>query len=425
MDKFRLLEQFIKEFLIKVGFEEEANKFKLTEDDSGCQISSDILQKINDFLYVTDPACEKNPDNNKDFISKFHEFWRKQHQNIINPLIDEEKCLEVARVLEKIHSDYSSQIVSTKMALFTPGNIADLTPQQIANVRFFTITQDFKIRFNVDPYPLALTKPHLFDAKAICANYPASTDELLDKLGADTQTDKRHKFSRLSAEFIIEKYNGDAFDICQVHGNNVLEVRKALVDNPDARFKGQLGFSDKKANLLIRDLVAMGVWRVNNPEEIDVSSDANTMRIALRTGILRVRAPLLTSYLDVYGYQYGLIDNCTKLAWRKVWEIWGTLPSNHRVEAPAMFDFLIYRIGQNCCKPKTRRCETQCSSQRLEKCELGENILANCSGKCAFTGICGSETKELNPPRAISILGGTGWEDGRTTAEGGGKGISA
>ena len=76
------------------------------------------------------------------------------------------------------------------------------------------------------------------------------------------------------------------------------------------------------------------------------------MRIALRTGILRVRAPLLTSYVDVYDYQYGLIDEYTKIAWRRVWDVWGTLASNHRVESPAMFDFLVYRIGQKCCKAR-------------------------------------------------------------------------
>jgi hypothetical protein len=424
MNEFKLFEEFIKELLKAVGFEEEAKKFNLKEDDSGYQTSANILQKINDFLYVTDPECGKNPDTDKDFISKFHKFWRQHHEKIINPKIDDHKCLQVAKILEQTHATYSYQLNSTKKALFTPGNITTLASHQIANVRFFTITQDFKIRFKVDPYSLATTKPNLFDAKAIQSNYPSLTDELLHELGAETQTDKRHKFSRLSAEFLIDNYNGDAFNICQIHNNDVLEIRKALVDNPNTKYKGQLGFSDKKANLLMKDLVTMGVWRVENPEEIDVSSDANTMRIALRTGILKTRAPLLTSYLDIYGYQYVFIDEYTRRAWRKVWETWGTLSPNHRVEAPAMFDFLIYRIGQSCCKEKTRRCDVKCSSERLTKCELRKSILTNCSGLCMLRGICDSATKKLNPPRAISILGGTGWEAGRTN-EGGGKGISS
>lgn len=424
MKEFNLFEQFIKDLLKIAGFEKEAKRFKLTNNDVGYKISADVLQKINEFLYITDPSIGRNPDYNKDFISKFHKFWQQNHPKITKPTIDKSKCLQVAQVLEKVHATYGSQLSSTQKALFTPGKITNLTPRKIANVRFFTITQDFRIRFKVDPYSLALTKPHLFDAKEILNNFPSTTDELLHKLGAETQTDKRHKFARLSAEFLLKNHNGDAFNICKAHNNDVLKIRQALVDNPDPNFEGQLGFSDKKANLLIRDLVAMKVWNVNNPEEIDVSSDANTMRIAIRTGILRTRAPLLTSYLDIYGYQYVLIDEYTKRAWRKVWEIWGTLPNNHRVEAPAMFDFLIYRIGQKCCKSKTRRCDVICNKNRLRKCKLRENILLNCSGWCIFKGICDLTAKKLNQPRAISILGGTGWEAGRAD-EGGGKGISA
>ena len=424
MNEFNLFEQFIKDLLKIAGFKEEAKSFKLTNNDFGYEISANVLQKINNFLYITDPSIGKNSDYNKHFISKFHKFWKLYHPKILQPAIDEDKCRQVAQVLDRVHATYGSQLSSTQKALFTPGDITNLTPHQIANVRFFTITQDFRIRFKVDPYSLAPTRPHLFDAETILNNYPSTTDELLHELGAETQTDKRHKFARLSAEFLLQNYNGDAFNICQAHNSDVLEIRQALVDNPNPEFKGQLGFSDKKANLLIRDLVAMKVWNVNNPEEIDVSSDANTMRIALRTGILKTRALLLTSYLDIYGYQYVLIDEYTKHAWRKVWDTWGTLPRNHRVEAPAMFDFLIYRIGQNCCKLKTRRCEVQCNPARLSKCKLRKNILLNCSGWCVFKETCDLITKKLNQPRAISILGGTGWEAGRTD-EGGGKGISA
>lgn len=416
-----LIEQFIKGLLSSFGFKEEASKFKLPENISADEVSSDILQKINDFLYVTDPITGKNSSNNKLFISKFHKFWKENHLEIINPQIDEEKCVDVAKNLEEIHSAYSSQL----QALFTPGNIKSLTKQQIANVRFFTITQDFKIRFKIDPYPLALSKPYLFDAKTICEKYPSTTDELLNLLGADSQTDKRHKFGQLSAQFLLEKYQGDAFNISQKHDNDAPTIRESLVRNSDKKFNRQLGFSDKKANLFIRDLVAMDVWDVKNIDKLDVSSDANTMRIALRTGILKVRAPLLTSYVDIYGYQYGLIDEYTKRGWRKVWDKWGYLPSNHRVEAPAMYDFLIYRIGQNCCKPSTRKCEKSCGAQKLKKCELRKDILTKCTGACVFDGVCGSSTKDLNPPRAISVQGATGWESGRTTAKGGGKGISA
>jgi hypothetical protein len=416
MTDFNLIEQFMKVLLSSIGLDEQAKNFRFSEKSSP-QLSADVLQKINDFLYVSDVSLGRNKENNKAYISKFHKFWKENHTAIINPEIDKEKCLLVAEVLEKIQSQGNS--------LFKSGNVEGLTQNQIANVRFFTVTQDFKIRFKTDPYPLALSKPKWFNAETIVNNYPKTTDALLNVLGADSQADKRHKFAKLSAEFLIDKYRGAAFNISKEHNNDAIQIREALVNNPDEKYSGQLGFSDKKANLFIRDLVEMGVWNVSNVEKLDVSSDANTMRLALRTGILKIQNPLLTSYMDIYGYQYVLIDDYTKKAWRRVWEAWGTLPSNHRVRAPAMFDFLIYRIGQSCCKPATRKCDSHCSTPKTKTCKLRGDILTSCKGSCVFEGICGSKTKELNPPRSISILGRTGWESGRTTAKGGGKGIMA
>ena len=85
MNDFSLIEQFIKDFLIKIGFKEEAAKFKITENNEGFKISSDILQLINNFMYVVDPSIGRNPEYDKDFISKFHKFWKENHEGIIAP----------------------------------------------------------------------------------------------------------------------------------------------------------------------------------------------------------------------------------------------------------------------------------------------------------------------------------------------------
>ena len=83
----------------------------------------------------------------------------------------------------------------------------------------------------------------------------------------------------------------------------MLEIKKALAE-PE-----KYGFSRKKADMFLRDMADLKVWKYKkNIEEINVMSDKNTMRIALRTGILQFRIPLLASYLDVYCYQYSLVD---------------------------------------------------------------------------------------------------------------------
>jgi hypothetical protein len=374
MNEFeKVLREILKTAKIKVN--------KLLLDES--QIA-DILSKLNDFFY------HEFYGNNRKFISKYHKFWEENHEKIIDAKINENSCRKISKILEHIFSKKSFPV---------SGDIKGLNPNQIANARYFTIVQDFKIRFRIDPYSLVKQKPYLFDAKEILNDFPNKVDELLNHLGAKSQTDKRHKFAKLCAELLIEKYNGDAFNIGKTHNYDAKEIIDVLVNNPDKKFLLQLGFSVKKATIFIRDMVDFGVWKIKNPEILDLPSDSNTMKVALRTGIIRTRVPLLTSYLDVYCFQYGLIDKKCREAWRKVWEFWGEIHNNHRLPSPASFDFLIYRVGQNWNKP-----------DKMPEVKL-------------FRKICPKDTKNLNPPKSISVFGATGWESGRIkekTSGGGG-----
>jgi len=145
-------------------------------------------------------------------------------------------------------------------------------------------------------------------------------------------------------------------------------------------------------------MIDLGVWTIKDPENLDVPSDSNTMKIALRTGILRSRIPLIASYLDVYCYQYGETDRMCSQAWRRDWERWGELPDNHRLPFPASFDYLLFNVGKKWNKPD-------------QMPEVGK-----------FRAIVDKADSKLNPPKSISIYGRTGWESGRTD-EGGGGGI--
>ena len=54
---------------------------------------------------------------------------------------------------------------------------------------------------------------------------------------------------------------------------------------------------------------------------INVASDVNTIKVALRTGILKTAIPLVSSFLDIFCNQYSYIDDMNAEAWRRVWEI--------------------------------------------------------------------------------------------------------
>jgi len=298
----------------------------------------------------------------------------------------------------------------------------NLTKEQIAQVRFFTAIQDFKIDIGRkgNPYEIYKQKPECFDPKRILQN-SLLVDTFLDSIGADSQGDKRKDWMRSAAQLLLTDYKGAAFNICQKHENDPTEIRRALTTTEG------YGFSKKKADMLLRDLADLGVWSYGrNADSLDVMSDANTMRIALRTGILRFRIPLLASYLDVYCSQYELVDQKNCEAWREVWHQWNNIPGNHRPPTPASMDYLIFRMGKLSCKKSTRKCppEKPATKKKIESLFRQDQLLYDSEGYCIFKEICPNERKPLQPPKSISILGRTGWNSGITN-EGGGGGISS
>jgi hypothetical protein len=402
--------EFVKRTLRILGLNDAAENFHLSENDEDLEKVAHALWQLNEFLYVT-------TDRQKgDEISAYHQFWKRNCAHILKLGIDSQKCRAVAERLEHVFANPGSGLRPS-----LPDGLS-LTQDQIANARFFTAVQDFTIGFDRHlPYRLAKKKPEMFDADKIL-NDDGLIDELLRELGADSQHDKRRQFARLSAQLLQEDFGGSAANIAKINHNDAVKIRDCLVHNPDQRYEGKLGISDKKANMLIRDMYELKVWNnLTNLEMLDVSSDANTMRIALRLGILRSRIPLLASYLDVYCYQYGEVDFLSSQAWRRVWDEWGKIPHNHRVAAPGFFDFFIFRIGQICCKPNRRACEKPCRSSSLDKLR---ELVPLTDGYCPFKGLEEETARMLNPPKSISRLGRTGWKKGKTNM-GGGGGISS
>lgn len=52
--------------------------------------------------------------------------------------------------------------------------------------------------------------------------------------------------------------------------------------------------------MFLRDMVVLGIWQnVDGFDKIDVASDINTIKVALRTGIIKTEIPLVSSFLDI------------------------------------------------------------------------------------------------------------------------------
>jgi len=376
-----------------------------TKDDT--EKARQALYEMSRFLYF------RTNDVPSDHISAFHVWWEENADEILGITIDDDQCRKVAAVLERHFSQ-----ADTSANYYAPPS--ETTPQQIANSRFFSAAQDFGGRFRRSPFDLMADDPDFFSPSQM--SDVAHIDMFLNYIGAEAQYDKRRDYARNGAKWLIDNYEGEAFNLYAANRNSVKRLSTAMTVKNIG-----MGFSAKKTHMMVRDLFDWDVWEpAEDIDQLDVASDANTMRIALRTGIVRLAMPtLIPSYLDIYSPQYGAVENANVAAWRRVWELWDEIPDNHRVPAPAFFDFFIYTLGKTTCRKTTPRClaANDCSKFGREDCPaFGSDVCKN--GHCPFNKICPAELKVLQPPKSISILGRTGWEAGSTN-EGGGLGITA
>jgi hypothetical protein len=391
-------------------------------------------------------------DEELQYFSEFHKYWEGHHEQILNPQIDRPRAVLAARAMDAAFKRYGCQVFSVQH------NTRGLNPRAIAQVRFFTSNQDFR-EPPTNQYGKYLDDPTKFGEDFI----ERDPEDFLRFLGTArlSQSDKRVDFARNAARFLLDR-KATAFEICQKFGNDAVAIRQALVDQPN------MGYGFKKANMFIRDMVELGVWLdIKNFAEIDVASDINTMKLALRTGILKTDIPLVSSFLDIFCYQYGCVDSMSAKAWRTVWEEWRKLPENNSPSSPCQMDFLIYRIGREYCKDnvveyhcerghsfyhfnaQVRICRV-CSStwrskatpgQRFLPCQIAvqnlprdsgqlllddENLLAIFGGICIFEGVCSPKAaafRLLEPPKSISVKGQTSWTNSYSDRERGGGGM--
>ena len=417
------------------------------KEQEGLERFGDLLWDLNRFLYLHTADLEAK------WISPFHKVWAEFAPRILRLEIDEDQCLKVAQDFERLHAANGGRFRAPQE------RTVGLSKEQIANVRFITAAQDWKLKQKANPYEIAVEHPDWFQANRIAADPEASIAKVLAAVGVKPdQATKRVDYARNGAEFLVKHYGGSAYNLGPKHDFDAARIREALVEPEDPDFLEHIGFSYKKADMFIRDMYDFEVWPLHRIEALDVPPDINTMRAALRTGVLRGSHPLLTSYLDIYSYQYSLVTDLTSCAWRRVWERWSELPGNHRVEGPAFCDFLLYEILARECvglaPTKEIRCRN-CGSSTLVKSRVrtcpecgstdtwatrgrgspGEfqNLLRRgcdfCAPReaspCVFEGIITFDKWPLSPPKSISRIGGTGWDDGFASDDEGGGGITS
>lgn len=410
-----------------------------------------LLEKLNEYFFQTydNIGITNLKGSEYQYFSEFHKYWESHHAEIINAQVDRKQAKVVASALHEASVHYGKDIFN--VTLDTRG----LSVNAIAQVRFFTANQDFR-KPPEDQFGKYLEDDTQFDAR----NIQDSPSDFLDFLGmsGQSQNDKRLDFARNASQFLIER-EINAFQIADYFEYDAKKIRDGFLQNVG------MGYGYKKTDMFIRDMVEFGVWKnLTNLDVIDVASDRNTMKLALRTQILQTDIPLLSSFLDIFGYQYVYIDKMSAAAWRAVWEEWKNINPETAPLAPCKMDFLLYRIGREYCDDKLveficenghrfynfgallrrcRKCRTsltpikrfipcQVHSEQLPRDEAGQlrlkeaNLLRTFNGVCIFESACQPKTelfKKLSPPKAISIMGRTGWTESYANKNEGGGGM--
>jgi len=418
-----------------------------------------IILKINEYFYTNYEGIGFTSalDAEFEYFSEFHKFWEKYHKAILNPKIVEKQCEIVADILHEVYLKYSDRLFNK---LYDTGT---LKPEEICKIRYFSANQDFRgSRDFSDLVKQYKDDPTIFDEQ----NIHDSPEDFLKNIGITSlsQSDKRIKYAITAAKILLDN-DIEPYEIIKYCSNDLLKVRKLMLDNRGS------GFGKKKTDMFLRDMVVLNVWgKAKNFDKIDVASDINTIKVALRVGILKTDIALVSSFLDIFCHQYGLIDEMNASAWRRVWEIWHKKYPKECIDSPCLIDYFVFRvIGKDFCRDSlcVFKCESEdhifkWHSSRNKTCQIcfKENKLKNkarvikkalpCTDKdgyiaiekskfvegvdallfkikeCPFNKACkpqNSKFRELNPPKSISILGQTGWDSARTRADVGGGGL--
>jgi glutaredoxin-related protein len=441
-------------------FIEKINKISSSFSDTQMTIiqAREIVQEINEFLYTNYVGIGATIefDEQFPFLSDFHRYWHDNYKNILNIQIDETQCKKVAEALHGIY------IKTNGTAFKEIYDTAGLSKEDICRVRLLTANQDFRGSRSFSELAKTFkSDKSIFDEEKIFED-PATFIKSIGITGL-SQNDKRVLYAKNISKFLID-LKTSPFGLIDKFDRDVYKLREAIIELIGS------GYGYKKADMLIRDMVVLDVWDdVKNFDKINVASDVNTIKVALRTGIIKSEIPLVSSFIDIFCYQYGYVDEMNAKAWRTVWQNWNELFPTECISSPCLIDFFVYNVvGKQFCKEIL--CFFKCDkyghefkwhSARNKTCQICYNnglkhekatliakimpcldtdgnisiretefIINNPSLKdfssCPFESIClDNKSTFLQPPKSISIKGQTGWTTAYAKKGEGGGGLMA
>lgn len=415
-----------------------------------------VVKHINEFLYTNYDGIGKTIalDTEYNYFSEFHKYWSEHYKEILDIKINNSQCEKIADVLHTIWKKSNGSVFSEIY------DTCNLSSEEICRIRLLSANQDFRgSRKFSELAEVFISDNTVFDEKSIYENPERFLKNI--QITDLSQTDKRINYAKNISKLLLER-DITPYQLAEHCDNDLLKVKKLLIEYPSA------GYGNKKADMFIRDMVILNVWKeAANFDKIDVASDVNTIKVALRTGIIKSAIPLVSSFIDIFCYQYAYVDEMNAKAWRKVWEFWKEKYPTETISSPCLIDYFIYNVvGKQFCKesliiyqceseehcfkwhsPRNKTCQIcykngirnvkahkiaqrlPCTDEEgyiaIQKTDFVRNnkIFSDLT-ECPFKSICiDNNCMMLSPPKSISIRGKTGWESAYTDRSNGGGGL--
>ena len=78
---------------------------RLNSKELSIEQARNLVKEINDFLYTNYEGIGQvgSLDDEFDFFSDFHKYWHKNHKEVLNIIIDECACSNVAEALHEVY----------------------------------------------------------------------------------------------------------------------------------------------------------------------------------------------------------------------------------------------------------------------------------------------------------------------------------
>ncbi len=199
---------------------------------------------------------------------------------------------------------------------------------------------------------------------------------------------QRAELLRDCGQKLADFYNGSVLTLLDQAENKLLvsssSTRLGLLDHL-ARFKAYEDPVRKKSFLLLKFLLRRRLWTLDDPENLRIPVDNHLIRIALRTGIVKVSS----SFGEVLRAR-RVITVANDVALRQVVADAFVEVARHAKQLVLELDDFLWHFGRLCCTATSPICNKGCSTH----CFVATNLLPlSCELQCPLGEVCTANSK--------------------------------